>query len=461
MIKDFFKKKISKTKKNNFLKLSLENSYNASNTAFNNLSKKEKNNLSNMFYNDFSDLLFEHSQKNKIKGVSINCADDARKLVVGSIFTDATFNINRFLPNYLGKLSSNVDKFLLLYRIGIQTGYFTCLTYFQEQLKMLFDSSLTVRRIIEVPVALSFSNILLNDGIDKAKLLGFKNILQKIIIKTELLGGCVVKKDNNNYIINDKDETIQEEDFNYIDNNADTIPVRSLNCQHGSVCNGVKPFGLSCLEDKIFLLENDNQVMRSLNEIMQRMIVMSLTLPPEPAGIGLFDTKNKIDIDKIQSVIKSLSTVDTMSVLTLLNGMSFDYKSANIDLSMFREMHYNNLMELSGGVPVSFWKAEQEGSINIGDNGNMGITNLQFLKNKYRAHYEAFILKFAKMYFNDNSLNSVNYEDLDTNESAIRFNNYKNIAELLATLSSIGVGEIEGIEDVKNKVLNAIKEKLD
>ena len=455
MIKDFFKKKILKTKKNNFLKLSLENSY----TAFNTLSKKEKNNLSNMFYNDFSNLLFEYSKKNKIKGISINSTNDARKLVVGSIFTDATFNVNRFLPNYLGKLSSNSDKFLLLYRIGIQTGYFTCLTYFQEQLKMLFDSSLTVRRIIEVPVALSFSNIKFNN-VDKEKLLCFKNILQKIIIKTELLGGCIVKKENDNYIIYDKDSVIQEEDFNYDNDNVEEIPVRSLNYQYGSVCNGVKPFGLSCLEDKIFLLENDNQVMRSLNEIMQRMVVMSLTLPPESAGIDIFNTKNKIDIDKIQSVIKSLSTVDTMSVLTLLNGMSFDYKSANIDLSMFREIHYNNLMELSGGVPVSFWKAEQEGSINIGDNGNMGITNLQFLKNKYRAHYEAFILKFAKMYFNDQSLTSINYEDLDTNESAIRFNNYKNTAELLATLSSIGVGEIEGIEDVKNKLLNEVKEIL-
>ena len=44
MIKDFFKKKISRTKKNNFLRLSLENSYNASNTAFHSLSKKEKDN---------------------------------------------------------------------------------------------------------------------------------------------------------------------------------------------------------------------------------------------------------------------------------------------------------------------------------------------------------------------------------------------------------------------------------
>ena len=461
MIKDFFKKKILRTKKNNYLKLSLENSYNASNTAFNTLSKKEKNNLTNMLYDDFSKLLFSYSKKTKIKGVSVNSAEDARRLVEESVFNDATFNINRFLPNYLGKMSSNCEKFLLLYRIGVQTGYFTCLTYFQEQLKMLFDSSLTVRRIIEVPVALSFSNIKINN-IDKEKLLGFKNILQKIIIKTELLGGCVVKKEDNNYIIDDKDSTsVDEEDFNYKNNNPNIIPVRSLNSQYGSICNGVKPFSLSCLEDKIFLLENDNQVMRSLNEIMQRMVVMSLTLPPEPNGIQMFDTKNRIDIDRIQKVIKSLSSVDTMSVLTLLNGMSFEYKSANIDLSMFREIHYNNLMELSGGVPVSFWKAEQEGSINIGDNGNMGITNLQFLKNKFRAHYETFILKFAQMYFNDVSLNSLNYEDLDTNESAIRFNNYKNVAELLATLSSIGVGEIEGIEDIKNKLLNEISGKID
>lgn len=413
-------------------------------------------------YNNAVETFCKQVEQIKKNNASVNAQVDAQK-VMKTLLEDSTFNINRFLPNYLGKMNGASDKFLLFFRLGCQTGMFTCLTYMQEQLKMLFDASETAKKVLETPISLAFSTlkIISDDQIDEPKLQKFINIMQQAIVRCELLGGAVVcKKEDGAFVVKDRDNKFTEEDFNYkFDGTAIEIPIRSINLPHGSTTSSAAPFGLSHFEDKIFTLESDNAIMRSIVELSQRMCLILMKFPVDSKqGSALGQTS--ANVDKIEELSRQAASLGNCGVIAAPTEAELEYKSANISLDMYWAAHYNYLMELSGGVPVSFWKAEQTAQISIGDAGGAGSVNLKFIKNKYRTHYKSAILACASMFFGK-EIKQIGYTDIDTEEAAIKYENYKKTAELLTTLSSVGVNEAEAASELASKLLSAISVDYD
>lgn len=413
-------------------------------------------------YNKAVEAFCKQADQIKKNNASVNAQVDAQK-IMKTLLEDSTFNINSFLPNYLGKMNGASDKFLLFYRLGCQAGIFTCITYMQEQLKMLFDASETVKNVLETPISLAFSTlkIISDDKIDELKLQKFVNIMQQAIVRCELLGGAVVCKGNDgNLTIADKDMGFKEEDFDYKINDTTTkIPIRSINLSHGGTTSSAKPFGLSHFEDKIFILESDNAIMRSIVELSQRMCLILMKIPVESKQ-GSVMGETSANVDMIDELSRQAASLGNCGVIAAPQEAELEYKSANVSLDMYWNAHYNYLMELSGGVPVSFWKAEQTAQISIGDAGGAGSVNLKFIKNKYRAHYKSAIIACASMFFGK-EIKQIGYTDIDTEEAAIKYENYKKTAELLTTLSSVGVNEAEAASELASKLLSAISVDYD
>ena len=455
-IKDFFKRKEEVKVKYIYTK---ENDF----SNFTDVRPYMSKDTEDILTKDLNKMFDAEKQFNKQQSnAEIMTKKDLMAQLTKSLVGECQGNPNRFMGNWMSNITSdNSLKYMLLYRLGRNNGWFTCLTYQQELLKNLYDSSLTMKDVLRAPIQLAFSTLRFSKkNKDEEEDLEFKDKCQylqqellKIIEYVELTGGAIITKEKDILKINEKTfKNVKEEDFNY--KNKDFFPVRSINRPCGFSCQGVLPFGLSWFENKIELLEMDKQTTKALQETMIRQTFLVLQIENTDFWKTLPEKERELLMEKLQNIANR----GTMASVVLPSGTSADFRSCNTNLQMFQEVQYFVRQQLSGGIPMSYWKGESSGSINIGNGeGEVNIMISQ-LKETFRSNYEKFINNLANVFLGE-EVNIV-YNDIVNQDGAKEIESIKNLSDMINTLSSV-VSEDEAINDIKTKLLNKLNEKTD
>lgn len=438
----------------------LNQQYNTKNN--NDLTPEEEEKYQNIvktIINEYYDFRYHNKQLNadiedEKRQINSNSWDEARKMIK----SEMNFNPMKLEPSWMSDFASYGKKYYLLYKQVNRNSAFICLTTQQHFLKSLYTSSVVMQEALKKTINLCFSelNIILKD---KSKELNekenkyFLKKIQDIIEYAELTGSCIVE-------LTDKKELIIHEDMRYIDNEKENFFfVASSNIPLG-VLSYVKPGGLTYFENKMHLIETAEMIKNCRNEILARKVFLTLKVKDHNDD----DTYEKLtekQRQELQKKAESISRRGVESVITLPDGIDLQYHTSQVNIQEYNDAYYSTMQDITG-IPVNIWRGEDTGAINIGNTNDKNNIMIDSLKERFRNHYDDFILKLAIAFFEKDNLN-INYNDLTKAASVRKVTALKELSEIISTISTYNTdGDInEQVKDLSNKILNKINEQLE
>jgi len=400
------------------------------------------------------------NNERKLNTTIINSDKTVSDAFIEDIKQQANFDMLKFNLSWQSSFSNGyypLLKFTLLFNLCRKLGVLNYVTYQQEFLKLLYDGSYILRNALQLQTYFAFNDLNFQskkDNLNTSKVNKLKFRLFEIIEMSELTGGVVVEiKEDNIEILNEREFDIEKE--NSLNKNNKFL-FSSINKPISEMAQkSFKPFGLSCFEDKMFIIESIIELERSRNEIINKMIQITLSeTQQDQDSFGNNTTPDERSIARKRAEL--IAQAGNMSCISLPYGWQLNYASANIDLRQFIEI-YNHLMMQLTGLPKEIFSNEN-GSINIGSREQEENVLLRCFKQKMRNNYTVFIEKLAKKYLNEEDVVVV-YDDIKTLSG---INEIKNLNELSDTaLKFSNIPDLqEELNDFARKILDKIKDKV-
>lgn len=397
--------------------------------------------------------------------------------------SNSIVNINNFLPNWRSNYISSIqDTNRNRAFLGSFNEYYNTICYTATQPLLfgcLYDAHIFYKMLIDAPVGFAFNNLVItatfNKNTDKTEeevkkeqdvnilCQEIKRQIITLVTQTEIYGNTVLEikndKSKNNVLelnfapwFSSQNTKIEDENIFYI---SATNKPQNLFWKQQIMENG----GLSFYETIITLARQIEETCDRAFEALKIKDVKALKknkLEDVDTGSRIISRDTNDNMDK--ELQEFANNLESKNLLVLKPQQDLLFPNSSGDMSCYQDF-ICFAMEQATGIPASVFRGENLASINIGTSTDEKPLLKQTI-NKFRSNYESIITTITKRMqdiYKDFNITFF-YEDDNYRDKKVKFENYKNIVDVLATMSNITTNEETA--EVLNAMLKKIKEQL-